>query len=86
MRDTQILRLDRIYRPLFNLRLAYLLLLSLSLRARQQYGPERGGNNSRRNDCSTFTIGRMIDELRVRAATAFAAVVRALANGSGNWW
>ena len=85
LRDTQITRPDRLDRLLLVLAIAYLLLCGLGLLAQATRRPGEWTAASK-NDCSLFTIGRlMLDRLPCSAAQALNAVVDATTEGVPNW-
>jgi hypothetical protein len=85
LRDTKITRPDRIDRLLLILAIAYLLLCGIGLIALRT-GRPGDWSSSTRNDCSAFTIGRiMLRRLQVTIAQAIAAVIAATEEVSRNW-
>lgn len=61
---TRITRPDRFDRMLLILVLAYLLLVGLGLWAKRNLPPRRWASNNRRDECSAFTIGRLLLDQR----------------------
>jgi DDE family transposase len=85
LRHTKITQADRLDRLLI-LALAYWLLVGLGLVARQRYRPSMWCSSNRTNECSVFTIGRfMLDRMQLNTATAFAAVIAAIAEAAAKW-
>jgi hypothetical protein len=85
LRTTKITRADRLDRMLLILALAYWLLCGIGLIALRTCKPGHWSSGSK-NDCSIFTIGRvMVDRLELSAAQALAALLKALAGISGKW-
>ena len=62
--QTRITRPDRLDRLLLILVLAYLLLIGLGLWAKRNLPPRRWCSNNRRDECSAFTIGRLLLDQR----------------------
>ena len=62
--QTRITRPDRFDRLLLILVFAYLLLVGLGLWARRNLPPRRWASNNRRDECSAFTIGRLLLDQR----------------------
>jgi hypothetical protein len=86
LRHTQITQAERLDRLLLILALAYWLLVGIGLLGRQRYRPSRWCSSNRTNECSVFTIGRiLLNEEQVAAATAFNAVVAAVAEAAAKW-
>lgn len=86
LRHTQLTKADRLDRLLLILALAYWLLCGIGLVARQRYRPGRWCSSNDPQQCSVFTIGRiMLTEMEVTADQAFAAVVRAIGEAAPNW-
>ena len=85
LRDTRITRPDRLDRFLLILAIAYLLLCGIGLIALATR-PVRQWSSGTRNDCSVFTIGKiMLDKLHAAAAAALAAVIDATLLPVPNW-
>lgn len=83
LRDTKITRSERLDRLLLILAIAYLLLFGIGLIALQT-GTPADWSSSTRNQCSAFTIGRiMLTRLRIPLPTALAAIITA-ADGASN--
>jgi hypothetical protein len=77
LRDTKITRPDRLDRLLLILAIAYLLLCGIGLIALQT-GTPGDWASSTRNECSVFTIGRiMLNRLKIAIANALQAVIAA---------
>ena len=73
LRDTRITRPERLDRLLLILAIAYLLLCGIGLLARQT-GRPGDWSSSTRNECSVFTIGRiMLSRLRIPLGAALTA-------------
>lgn len=86
LRATLLTRAERIDRLLLILALAYILLVGLGRLARRRYRPGMWCSNNRPEECSDFTIGRvMLTRLRVSAAAAFAAALLATEQAAPNW-
>jgi Transposase DDE domain len=85
LRDTKITRADRLDRLLLILAIAYLLLCGVGLIALQTRKPGEWSSSSR-NECSVFTIGRiMLKRLRANIQTIIAAIVTATEEAVPNW-
>lgn len=85
LRDTKITRPDRLDRLLLILAVAYLLLCGIGLVAQVTRRVAEWSASSR-NDCSVFTIGRiMLHRIAVTAAQAVAAIGRATEQAAPNW-
>jgi hypothetical protein len=85
LRDTRITRPERIDRLLLILAIAYLLLCGIGLIALQTAKPG-DWSASPRNECSVFTIGRiMLQRLKTRIPQALAAVIAATEEVIPNW-
>jgi len=67
LRLTMIGDRHRLERLLLVLAMAYWLLLAVGLYARKKYPPSRWCSNNRRNECSLFTIGRILFRERLPA-------------------
>lgn len=75
LRLIQVKTPQRLDRVLLILALAYLLLAGIGLVAKARYGPGMWCNSTDPQQCSVFTIGRiLLDRLRISPATAIAAV------------
>jgi len=86
LRHTKITKPGRIDRLLLVLALAYWLLCGIGLLAQQQYRPGQWCSSNDPQQCSVFTIGRiMIDQMQVKAAEAFSAVARAVEAAAPKW-
>jgi len=86
LRHTQITKADRLDRLLLILALAYWLLVGIGLIGRQRYRPSRWCSSNRSNECSVFTIGRiLVNDEQVAPDTAFNAVVKAVAEAAAKW-
>jgi hypothetical protein len=85
LRDTKITRPERLDRLLLILAIAYLLLCGIGLVARQN-GKPGDWSSSTRNECSVFTIGRiMLRRLNVGIGQASAAIIAATEEVIPNW-
>ena len=85
LRDTKITRPDRLDRLLLILAIAYLLLCGVGLVALQS-GTPGDWCSSTRNECSVFTIGRiMLTRLRSKLREALAAIIAATEEAVPNW-
>lgn len=86
LRSIQIQRADRMDRLLLILALAYILLVGIGLRARQQYPPAMWCSSNSQRQCSVFTIGRVLQaELEIPPPVALAAVALAIIQAAPNW-
>jgi hypothetical protein len=86
LRHTQLTKPGRIDRLLLVLALAYWLLCGIGLLARQRYRPGQWCSSNDPEQCSAFTIGRvMLAEMQVTASAAFAAVVTAIEEAVKKW-
>jgi hypothetical protein len=85
LRDTKITRPERLDRLLLILAIAYLLLCGVGLIALQTSRPG-DWSSSTKNDCSVFTIGRiMLLRLKVPLANALKAILAATEEAVPNW-
>jgi hypothetical protein len=85
LRDTKITRPQRLDRLLLILAIAYLLLCGIGLIALKTGGPG-DWSSSTRNECSVFTIGRiMLVRLRTTVSQALLAVISATEDAVPNW-
>jgi hypothetical protein len=85
LRDTQMTCPERLDRLLLILALAYLLLCGIGLIARQTGHPGDWSSSSR-NECSVFTIGRiMLQRLEIPVSDAVAAIIAATEEAVPNW-
>ena len=85
LRDTKITRADRLDRLLLILAIAYLLLCGIGLIALRSGKPGEW-SSSTRNECSVFTIGRiMLIRVELTAAQSLAAVIAATEEAVPNW-
>jgi len=85
LRDTRITRADRLDRLLLVLAIAYLLLCGIGLIALTT-GKPRDWQAGSKNQCSVFTIGRiMIDRKRLSAAQVVRALSDAIQQAATNW-
>jgi hypothetical protein len=76
LRHTKVTKPGRIDRLLLVLALADWLLCRIGLLTRQRYRPGRWCSSNGPEQCSVFTLGRiMLTEMQVTASAAFAAVV-----------
>lgn len=62
--QTRITRPDRLDRLILILVLAYLLLIGLGLWAKRNLPPRLWASNNRREECSAFTVGRLLLDQR----------------------
>jgi DDE family transposase len=86
LRHTKITKPGRIDRLLLILALAYWLLCGIGLLAQERYRPGQWCSSNDPQQCSVFTIGRiMIDEMEVKAPEAFSAVARAVEEAAPKW-
>jgi hypothetical protein len=61
-------------------------LVGIGLRAQQQYSPAMWCSSNSRNQCSVFTIGRILHaQLEIPPPVALAAVARAITQAAPNW-
>lgn len=85
LRDTKITRPDRLDRLLLILAIAYLLLCGVGLAALKTAKPGEWCSSTR-NECSVFTIGRvMLTRARTRLPTALAALIAATEEAVPKW-
>lgn len=85
LRDTRITRADRLDRLLLVLAIAYLLLCGVGLIATRT-GTPGDWCSSTRNECSVFTVGRiMLERLRIPASRILAALIAATEEVAPNW-
>ena len=85
LRDTRITRADRLDRLLLIMAIAYLLLCGIGLVAISICSPAHWASSTR-NDCSVFTIGRiMLDRLKLSVANALRAIILATETAVPNW-
>jgi hypothetical protein len=85
LRDTRITRAERLDRLLLILAIAYLLLCGVGLIVLQTGTPGQW-SSSTRNECSVFTIARiMLKRVEVTAAQSVAAVIAATENAVPKW-
>jgi len=86
LRHTKVTKPGRIDRLLLVLALAYWLLCGVGLLARQRYRPGQWCSSNDPEQCSVFTIGRiMLAEMQVEASAAFAAVATAIEEAAKKW-
>ena len=86
LRHTKITKAERLDRLLLILALAYWLLVGIGTIARRRFPPAMWCSSNRQNECSVFTIGRiMIDHMQTTAALSFAAVAGAILEASEKW-
>jgi hypothetical protein len=86
LRQTQVTRAERFDRLLLVLAVAYWLLVSLGLPARQRYRPGAWCSSNREHECSAFTIARaMLQRMRACPAAALAAVLTVVAAVGAKW-
>jgi len=85
LRDTKMTRSERLDRLLLILAIAYLLLCGLGLIALQN-GVPGDWSSSTRNECSVFTIGRiMLARVHTTARESLRAVIAATEEVTPNW-
>jgi hypothetical protein len=85
LRDTKITRPERVDRLLLILAIAYLLLCGVGLIARRT-GRPGDWSSSTRNECSVFTIGRiMLRRLRIPVLAALTAIIAATEEVIPKW-
>lgn len=85
LRDTRITRAQRLDRLLLILAIAYLLLCGVGLIVLQT-GTPGDWSSSTRNECSVFTIARiMLQRVEVTAAQSLAAIVAATEEAVPKW-
>lgn len=85
LRDTKITRADRLDRLLLILAIAYLLLCGIGLIALQT-GRPGDWSSSTRNECSAFTIGRiMLNRIKTQLSKALATLIAATEEAVPNW-
>ncbi|HEY2236203.1 MAG TPA: IS4 family transposase [Candidatus Angelobacter sp.] len=85
LRDTKITRPERLDRLLLILAIAYLLLCGIGLIALQT-GKPGDWASSTRNQCSVFTIGKiMLQRLEATGAAVLAAIILANEQAVPNW-
>lgn len=85
LRDTKITRADRLDRLLLILAIAYLLLCGIGLVALKTRRPNEWSASSK-NDCSVFTIGRiMTTRIRVRVTQVLQALIDATEEVVPKW-
>lgn len=86
LRDTGLRQPERLDRLILILALAYLLLVGLGLCARGRYRSGQWASNNRKDEYSTFQIGRfMLDQLRLQTQQAIAAILATSEIEIGNW-
>jgi hypothetical protein len=86
LRHTRVKHPDRFDRLLLILALAYILLTGLGHYVQERYCPSNWCSNTRRSECSVFTIGRrMLDRLQVPIRQALQALTRASMLPLPNW-
>jgi hypothetical protein len=86
LRHTKVTKPGRIDRLLLILALAYWLLCGIGLLAQRQYRPGQWCSSNDPQQCSVFTIGRiMIDQMQVTPAQAFSAVAQAVEEAAPKW-
>jgi hypothetical protein len=85
LRDTKITRPNRLDRLLLVLALAYLLLCGVGLISLQT-GVPGDWSSSTRNECSVFTIGRiMLDRIKTRLSPTLTALIAATEEAVPKW-
>ena len=86
LRDTKITRADRLDRLLLILAIAYLLLCGLGLTALRIGRPGDWSSSTRNDECSVFTIGRiMLARRRVSVPHIVAALIASTEDAAPNW-
>jgi hypothetical protein len=86
LRDTKITRADRLDRLLLILAIAYLLLCGIGLLALASGGNPGRWTASSKNDCSVFTIGRvMLTRITATAAQSVQALIAATEAAVPKW-
>jgi hypothetical protein len=86
LRHTKLSKPERVDRLLLVLALAYWLLCGIGLLAQQRYRPGRWCSSNDPQQCSVFTIGRiMLTEIEVKAEAAIAAVIVAIGEAAPKW-
>jgi hypothetical protein len=86
LEKTRIRRADRLERLLLVLALAYLLLIGLGLHAKAHYPSGRWCSNNRPDECSAFTVGRVMQaELRLGIDTIVNCLCRAVESVGAKW-
>lgn len=86
LRNTQIQHADRFDRLLLVLSLAYLLLCGIGLYARRRLCPSNWCTNTRRSECSVFTIARrMLDQLQLTARQLLTEIRKATEDAAPKW-
>lgn len=85
LRDTKLTRPERLDRLLLILAIAYLLLCGIGIIALQTGAPG-DWSSSTRNECSVFTIGRiMLHRIPIRLSEALAAIIAATEEAVPKW-
>jgi hypothetical protein len=85
LRDTQIKRAERLDRLLLVLAIAYLLLCGVGLLALKNNAPSDWSSSSQ-NDCSAFTIGRiMLKQIAISCTQAWNAIKLATVEAVPKW-
>jgi len=86
LRDTGLRQPDRLDRLILILALAYLLLVGLGLIGQRRYRPGHWSSNNRPDAFSLFQIGLyLLDQLRLKPADAFNALVHATESEFPKW-
>jgi Transposase DDE domain len=86
LRNLQVTQARRLDRLLLVLAYAYVLLVGVGHYCRAQFCPSLWSSNTRPNDCSAFTIGRiMLGRVQLSPRDAFAALRFALAGVKPKW-
>jgi hypothetical protein len=84
--QTRITRPDRLDRLLLILVLAYLLLVGLGLWAKRNLPPRHWASNNRRDECSAFTVGRLLlDQRPTTRKRLLLHLLAALRRPGRNW-
>lgn len=86
LRNTKITRADRIDRLLLILALTYILLTGVGLVAKTRYRPSAWCSSNHENQCSVFTIGRiLIGRIQFPIATILSALLAAIDEETKKW-
>lgn len=86
LRDCRVTTADRLDRLLLVLALAYLLLTALGLWAKTHLSPKRWCSNTRENECSAFTVGRlMFGQIKRKLEVLLQTLEKAVMEAGGKW-